>query len=42
MWDIITKIELFRYFPFGVITVPVASMLAVVVGLKIFHLTKLL
>jgi len=42
MWDIISKIELFRFFPFGVITVPVASMLAIVLGLKIYHLTKLL
>lgn len=42
MWDIITNSELFRYFPFAVITVPVVSMLGVVLFLKIVHFVKFL
>lgn len=35
MWHIITASELFKWFPFWVIVSPVASMIFVVLGLKI-------
>lgn len=34
---IITSGDLFQYFPFAVLTVPIGSMIAVVLGLKFIH-----